>query len=131
MNLFYTLLLLLLLLSGFSESLQHVKPPDLLHTTRVTVCIGSAQLGVLAPVLPQNEVFRIALPQNGVFGTILPQNEVFKIPQLRNEVYKIALLQNEVLTLSEVLNLTRSKLVLPPNEVFKIVAANCQLFNNL
>src|SRR5882757_4814263 len=72
MNLFYTFLLLLLLLSGFSESLQHVKPPDLLHTTRVTICpnIGSAQLGGLAPVLPQNEVYKITLSQNEVVPTL-------------------------------------------------------------
>ena len=118
MNLFYTLLLLLLLLSGFSESLQHVKAPDLLHTTRVTVCpnIGSAQLGGLAPVLPQNEVYRIAPPQNEVYRVVLSQNEV-------------------VLTSSEVLSfdLTLSgvfKFVPLLNEVFEI-APKCQLFNSV
>jgi hypothetical protein len=121
MNLCY-FLLLLLVLSVFSESLQHAKPPDLLHTTRVTVCpnSGFAQLGLLAPVLPQNEVYRITPPQN----------EVYKIAPPHNEVYKIVLPQNEVLILSERLNLTQSglfKFVLPPNEVFKIVAANCHL----
>jgi hypothetical protein len=139
MNLFYTLLLLLLLLSGFSESLQHVKPPDLLHTTRVTVCpnIGSAQLGGLAPVLPQNEVYRIAPPQNEVYKITLPQNEVYRIALPQNEVYKIVLFQNEVVpTLSEVLNfdLTLSgvfKFVPLLNEVFEIVAPKCQLFNSV
>jgi len=124
MNLFYTLLLLLVVLSGFSENFQL---PYVLHSTRVTVFPHSvlAQLGVLAPVLPQNEVFRIAPPQNEVYKIVLPQNEV----------YQIVLPQNEVsLTSSEVLNLTLSgvfKSVLSPNEVFKIVATNCQLLNNV
>ena len=104
MNLCYSFLLLLLVLSGFSESLQHAKPPDFLHTTRV-VC-DSAQLGVLAPVLPQNEVYRITPPLN--------------------EVYKTILAQNKTLTLAEVFNF-----FLPPNGVLKIVTPNDQLFNNV
>jgi hypothetical protein len=77
-----------------------------LHTTRVTVCpnSGSAQLGVLAPVLAQNEVSKIVLPQN------------------------------KTLTLIEVLNLTLSgvyNFFLSPNEVFKNITVNCQLFNNV
>jgi hypothetical protein len=90
-------LLLLLVLSGLSESLQHTKPPDVLHTTGVTVCANgdSAKLGVLAPVLPQNEVCKIVLYHN----MVLP-------------------------TSSEVLNLT-------PSGVFKFVAANCRLFDNV
>jgi len=65
-------------LSAYSESPQHAKPPDSPDPTEVTVCSNnnSAQLGILAPVLPQNEVFVSLLPQNGVF--ILPQNEVLK-----------------------------------------------------
>jgi hypothetical protein len=109
MNLFYTLLLLLLLLSGFSESLQHVKPPDLLHTTRVTVCpnIGSAQLGGLAPVLPQNEVYRIVLSQNEVVPT---SSEVLNFDLTLSGVFKFVPLLNEV---------------------FEIVAPKCQLFNSV
>src|ERR1700683_3762399 len=106
MNFFYFFLLLLVVLSAYSEGPQHAKPPDLLDSTVVTVCPNSSsvQLGVLAPVLPQNEV------------------------------YNIVLSQNEVLTSSEVLNLTLSRVfmfVLPPNEVFKVDPANCQLFNNM
>src|ERR1700691_934335 len=118
MNLCYSFLLLLLVLSGFSESLQHAKPPDLLHITRV-VC-DSAQLGVLAPVLPQNEVYRI----------IPPHNEVYKPTPPHHEVYKPIMPQNKALPLSEVLNLTPSGVFnyfLPLNGVFKIIAANCQL----
>src|SRR6202451_1375586 len=83
MNFFYSFLLLLVVLSVYSEGPQHAKPPDPLDSIVVTVCPNSSsvQLGVLAPVLPQNEVFRIVLPQNGVFrsSTILPQNGVFII----------------------------------------------------
>src|ERR1700723_3278015 len=90
MNFFYSFLLLLVVLSAYSEGPQHAKPPDPLDSTVVTVCLNSSsvQLGVLAPVLPQNEVFRIVLPQNGVFRsrTILPQNEVFKIALPQNGV---------------------------------------------
>src|SRR5882762_5089620 len=81
MHFYYFFLLLLVVLSAYSESPHHVKPPDFLDPTSVTVCpnSSSAQLGVLAPVLPQNEVYRIILPQNEVFRSVLPQNGVFKI----------------------------------------------------
>ena len=97
----------------------------------VTVCpnSSSAQLGVLAPVLPQNEVYRITPPQNEAYKIALPQNEVYKIVPPQNEV---SLLWYKVLTLSEMLNMTLSgNFILPPNGVLKIVAANCQLFNNV
>jgi hypothetical protein len=87
MNFYHISLLLLVVLSAYSGSLQHAKPPDFPNPIRVINNISSsAQLGILAPGLPQNEVFRIVLPQNGVF--ILPQNEVFKTVQLQNEVFK-------------------------------------------
>ena len=132
MNLCYSFLLLLLVLSGFSESLQHAKPPDFLHTTRV-VC-DSAQLGVLAPVLPQNEVYRITPPLNEVYKPTPPLNEVYKTTPPHNEVYKTILAQNKTLTLTEVLNLTSSGVFnsfLPLNGVLKIVTPNDQLFNNV
>src|ERR1700727_3549499 len=100
MHFYYFFLLLLVVLSAYSESPHHVKPPDFLDPTSVTVCpnSSSAQLGVLAPVLPQNEVYRIVLPQNEVYRIVLPQNGVFRsstiLPQ--NEVFKIALPQNGV-----------------------------------
>src|SRR6202046_4098425 len=52
-----------------------------------------------------------------------------KIVPPQNEV---SLLWYKVLTLSEMLNMTLSgNFILPPNGVLKIVAANCQLFNNV
>jgi hypothetical protein len=104
MNFYHISLLLLVVLSAYSGSPQHAKPPDSPNLTRV-MNNSSAQLGVLAPVLPQNEVCRIVLPKNGVF--ILPQNEVFmftlppsgvfKIVQLQNEVFKSVTAQSDVL----------------------------------
>ena len=91
MHFYYFFLLLLVVLSAYSESPHHVKPPDFLDPTSVTVCpnSSSAQLGVLAPVLPQNEVYRIVLPQNEVYRIVLPQNEVFKSVLPQNGVFKI------------------------------------------
>jgi hypothetical protein len=76
MNFCHISLLLLVVLSAYSSSPQHAKPPDSQNPIKVTNN-SSAQLGILAPVLPQNEVFRIVLPHNGV--SILPHNEVLKI----------------------------------------------------
>src|ERR1700735_1889354 len=75
MNFLYSFLLLLVVLSAYSESPQHAKPPDFPDPIAVTVCsnCSSAQLGILAPVLPQNEVFKIVLPQNGVFELSCPR----------------------------------------------------------
>ena len=94
-NFYYSFLLLLVVLSPYSEGPQYAKPPDPLNFTLVTVCpkSSSAQLGILALVLPQNEVSKIVLPQNkaltlsevldmilsGVFNFFLPPNGVFKI----------------------------------------------------
>src|SRR6202046_5709856 len=100
MNFYYIFLLLLVVFSAYSESPQHGKPPDTLDSTVVTVCPNSSSdsLGVLAPVLPQSEVFRsqnmilpqnevykiVVLPQGGSQNVILPQNEVFQIVPLQN-----------------------------------------------
>jgi hypothetical protein len=67
MNFYYIFLLLLVVLSAYSESPQ---PPDPL------VCPNSSSdsLGVLAPVLSQNEMSSSVLSQN----MILPQNEVYR-----------------------------------------------------
>jgi hypothetical protein len=93
MHFYYFFLLLLVVLSAYSESPHHAKPPDFLDPIRDTVCpnSSSAQLGILAPVLPQNEVFRTTLPQNEVFRTTLPQNEVFGYESL-NDNLKLVLL---------------------------------------
>jgi hypothetical protein len=108
MNYFYSFLLLLVVLSAYSESPQSSKPPDSLNPTSVTVCTNSssAQLGVLAPVLPQNEVYRIVLPQNEVYRFVLPQNGFFKLDLPQVEVNRTVLFQTVV---------------------FKIDAVNCQL----
>src|SRR6202020_1273399 len=65
MNFLYSFLLLLVVLSAYSESPQHTKPPDFPDPIVATVCSNSssAQLGILAPVLPQNGVYRTVLPQ--------------------------------------------------------------------
>ena len=99
MNFYYSFLLLLVVLSAYSESPPYAKPPD---STIVTVCPNSSNsLGVLAPVLTQNDMYMFFLPQNEVYMSILPQ---------------IGMSQTEV-------NIT----VLPENEVFQIVAVNFQL----
>src|ERR1700734_736288 len=87
--------LLLVVLSAYSESPQHAKPPDFPDPIVATVCSNSssAQLGILAPVLPQNEVFITTPPQNEVYKTILPQNEVFKIVLPQNGVDRTVLPQ--------------------------------------
>ena len=126
MNLYYIFLLLLVVFSAYSESPQHGKPPDTLDSTVVTVCPNgsSDSLGVLAPVLPQSEVFRsqnVILPQNEVYKiVVLPQGEVIRsqnviLPQ--NDVFQIVPPQNGV-------NIS----VLPQNGVCKI---DCQLSNKL
>src|ERR1700691_5899678 len=118
MNYFYSFLLLLVVLSAYSESPQPSKPPDSLDPTSVTVCpnSSSAQLGVLAPVLPQNEVYRIVLPQNEVYRIALPQNEVYRFVLPQNGVFKNDLPQVEV-----------NRTVLFQSVMFKIDAVNCQL----
>jgi hypothetical protein len=97
MNFLYSFLLLLVVLSAYSES-PHAKPPDCPDPIVVTVCSNSisAQLGILAPVLPQNEVFITTPPYNEVYKTTLPHNEVYKTILPHNEVFKIVLPQNGV-----------------------------------
>jgi hypothetical protein len=94
MNFYYIFLLLLVVLSAYSESPQQGEPPDSLDSTSVAVCPNSSSdpLGVLAPILPQSWVFGSVLPQN----MILPQNEVFKTILLQIEAFEIVLSQNEM-----------------------------------
>jgi hypothetical protein len=58
MNPYYIFLLLLVVLSAYSESPEHVNPP---YSFPIAVEVypnsSSAQLGVFTPVLPQNEVY--------------------------------------------------------------------------
>ena len=113
MNFYHISLLLLVVLSAYSKSPQHAKPPDSPNPIRITNN-SSAQLGILAPVLPQNEVYKSTLPQNEVFGIVLPHNGVCILPQ--NEVFMSILPQNGVY-----------KTVQPQNEMLKSVTVNCQL----
>src|SRR6202050_1960729 len=98
MNYHYIFLLLLVVLSTYSGGPQHAKAPDLLVSTMATVCPNSSfvSLGVLALVLPRNEVLISVLPQNGVFKFVLPQHEVYKTTVPQNGVFTIVLPQNEV-----------------------------------
>src|SRR6202011_3340328 len=77
MNFYYSFFLLLVVLSAYSEGPQHAKPPD---PTMVAVCPNSSSvsLGVLTPILPQNEVFRFVPPQHEVFRTVVPRDGVFE-----------------------------------------------------
>src|SRR6202035_2555383 len=61
----------------------------------IPLWILSAQLGILALVLPQNKVYKI----------IVSHHEVYKVPLPQNEVSKMVLPQNKALTLSEVLDM--------------------------
>src|ERR1700734_1761270 len=90
--------LLLVVLSAYSESPQHAKPPDSPNSIGVTICPNSstAQLGILAPVLPQIEVYKTVLPQNGLFRTILPQNEVLKMVLPQTEVLKYVSISSQL-----------------------------------
>src|SRR5258705_344914 len=114
MNFYYIFLLLLVVLSAFFESPQHGKPPDPLDFTVVAVCPNSSSdpLGVLAPVLPQSEMFGTVLPQN----MVLPQNEVYRTALPQNEVYRTVLPQNGVF-----------EVVPSQNEMSSNVIVNCQL----
>jgi hypothetical protein len=91
MHFYYFFLLLLVVLSAYSKSPHHAKPPDFLDPIGVTVCPNSSstQLGVFAPVLPQNDVYRFVLPQNGVFKIDLPQVEVNRTALFQSVMFKI------------------------------------------
>src|SRR6267154_190413 len=132
MNFYYIFLLLLVVLSAYSESPQQGEPPDPLDLPVVAVCPNSSSdsLGVLASVLSQNEMSgsvlsqNRVLPQNEVYRTIVfPQSEVFGsqnviLPQ--NEVFRTVLHQNEV-------NIS----VLLQGGIFRVVIVNCQLSNEV
>ena len=144
MNFYYIFLLLLVVLSAYSESPQQGEPPDSLDSTSAAVCPNSSSdpLGVLAPVLPQSWVFGSVLPQNmvlpqnevpnswvfvlpqsWVFGFVLPQNEVFG-SVLQNGVFKFVLPQNGVFEV--VLSELNKTVFMSQNEMFN-VTVNCQL----
>ena len=128
-----------MVLSAFFESPQHGKPPDSLDFLLVAVCpnSNSDSLGILAPVLPQGEMFgsvlpqNMVLPQNEVYRAVLPQHEVFgsvlqngvfmfEFDLLQNEVFKFHLSQTEV-------NIT----VLPQNGLYNNEFFNYQFFDKV
>src|SRR6202044_3089172 len=80
-------------LSAYSESPKYAEPP--LIEVSVYPNSSFAQLSVLAPVLPHNEVYRTTLHHNEVYKTTLPHIEVSITTMPQNEVYKILLAQNE------------------------------------
>jgi hypothetical protein len=133
MNFYYTILLLLVVLSAYSECPEHVKPPDSFDLTVAAICPNSSSdlLGILAPVLCQNEVSgsvlsqNMVLPQDEVHRTVLPLNEVGSV--LQNRVFKFILPQKGVseLVLSHI---EMNKTVLPQTS---IVTVKCQLFKNV
>src|SRR6266478_5168671 len=81
MNFYHISLLLLVVLSAYSEGPQHAKPPEPLDSSVATVCLKSSHiaLGFLAPVLYKHEGSVFVLPQNNVHA--VPQNEVHVQPQ--------------------------------------------------
>jgi hypothetical protein len=157
MNFYHISLLLLVVLSAYSESPQHAKPPDSPDPIGVTFCpdSSSAQLGVLAPGLPQNVVYMFTQPNevymftqpnvvymfiqpNEVYMSTQPSNEVYMLTQPQNEVSRIVLPQHEVYIFTQPQNEVFVSLlppngvfILPQNKVLKSVLVNCQLFCNL
>src|ERR1700691_4883087 len=120
MSFYYIFLLLLVVLSAYSESPE---PPGPLDFSVVAVCPNSSSdpLGVLAPVLSQNEMSGSVLSQNKV----LPQNEVYRIIFLpQSEVFRsqnVILPQNEVnriFFLPQRAPLGSQNFPLPQNELF-------------
>src|SRR6267154_4712595 len=86
--------------STLSRSNTNGKPLDPLSTA-ATVCQNSSSdsLGVLAPVLPQSEVFGSVQSQN----MVLPQNEAYKYYLLsQNEMFGSVQSQSMVLPQNEV-----------------------------
>ncbi len=126
MNYFYSFLLLLVVLSAYSDSPHHSKPPDPLNATLAAVRSNSSSdpLSMLAPVFSQNEISvsvlsqNVVLPQSEEFGFVLTPSGVLNSS---GEVFKIVIV--DIMTPSGVLN--------TPGGVFNIVTVNCQLFNNL
>jgi hypothetical protein len=131
MNYIYIFLLLLVVFSAYAESPQYAQPP-LIEAT-IYPNSSFAQMGILAPVLPHNEVYKtpphnevynpplnevFSLPLNEVYKTTLPHNEVYEIIMLQNEVERIILPQNEA---------KWNKTVLSQSEMFRTDVVNCHL----
>ena len=87
-----------MVLSAYSKGPQLSKPPDIFDPTSVTVCPNSSpvKLGVLAPVLPQNEVFELVPAPSGVLNIFLIPSGMLKFALLQNEVFKFILPQDGV-----------------------------------
>src|SRR5882762_1111676 len=105
MNLCYIFLLLLVVLSAYSESPQYGKHSDSFDLPLAAVCPNNSSdnLGILAPVLPQNESGSVlsqnmVLPHDEVYRTDVPLHEFGSV--LQNGVFKFVLPQNGCLKLS-------------------------------
>jgi hypothetical protein len=126
MNYIYIFLLLLVIFSAYAESPQYAQPP-LIEAT-IYPNSSFAQMGILAPVLPHNEVYKTTPPHNAVYKTP-PHNEVYKTPP-HNEVYTPPL--NEVYTppLNEVYNLLLNEVYKTPplNEVYKTTLPHNEVY---
>jgi len=120
-------LLLLVVLSAYSESPQYANPP--IEVTVYPNC-SSAQLGILAPVLPQNEVYLTTPPHFEVSKTIPPHNEVYKITPPHFEVSKTIPPHIEV---SKTIppHIEVSKTIPPHNEVYKITPPHIEVFKTI
>ena len=117
-------LLLLVVLSAYSESPQYANPP--IEVTVYPNC-SSAQLGILAPVLPQNEVYLTTPPHFEVSKTIPPHNEVYKITPPHFEVSKTIPPHNEVYKITPP-HIEVFKTIPPHNEVYKIPPPHIEVF---
>ena len=107
-----------MVLSAYSEGPQLSKPPDIFDPTSVTVCPNSSsiKLGILAPVLPQNEVFELVPAPSGVLNVVLIPSGMLNVVLVPSGMLKFALPQNEAF-----------KLVLPQDGVNK----SAVIFNNM
>ena len=133
MNFFY-FLLLLVVLSAYLEKPQHAKSPDSLNSIVVTVFpnSSSAQLGVLAPGLPQNEVYISTQPQNEVYENILPQIEVFQIVLPQPEMNNTDLSQNGVFKIATINNQLFNKIIIIMDYLLNLAVTCCKkLTSNL
>ena len=117
-------LLLLVVLSAYSERPQHAHPP--IEVTVYPNC-SSAQLGILAPVLPQNEVYLTTPPHFGVSKTIPPHIEVSKTIPPHIEVSKTIPPHNEVYKITPP-HIEVFKTIPPHNEVYKIPLPHIEVF---
>ena len=86
----------------------------------------SAQLSVLAPGLPQNEVYMSTQPQNEVYENILPQIEVFQIVLPQPEMNNTDLSQNGVFKIETVNNQLSNKIITIMDYLLNLAVTCCK-----